>query len=268
MIDEFDPERSLHDFIDHAHVEKILFFYNEFYRRAKESKAHSELCRKVYGQDFCQHGMLDMNQLDKLVEVSRLNKDALVLELGSGTGLITEYISDVTQCRITGIDVSVEAIQHASARTEGKRDRIVFEAKNMEKLDYPDGTFDAVISIDTLYFVKDLESTIRKIVKVLKAKGSMYIFYHVDPGLEDCPGLDPARCSQLGRVLDGLNLRYRVVDFTTENKKHWELREQALLELKEKFEEEDNMFLYDNRMEECMSNMCDFYRFLYMVEQA
>jgi hypothetical protein len=96
----------------------------------------------------------------------------------------------------------------------------------------------------------------------------MYIFYHVDPDLEDCPGLDPARCSQLGMVLDRLGLKYQAIDFTAENKKHWELRQQVLLELRAKFEEEDNMFLYDSRMEESMSNMCDFYRFLYVVEQA
>jgi hypothetical protein len=105
-------------------------------------------------------------------------------------------------------------------------------------------------------------------VKMLKAKGSMYVFYHVDPGLEDRPGLDAARCSQLGVVLDRLDLKYQVIDFTAENKKHWDLRERVLLELRAKFEEEDNMFLYGSRMEECMSNMCDFHRFLYMVEQG
>ncbi len=268
MIDEFDSERSLQDFVGRAHIEKIQYFYNEFYRRAKDSKAHSELCRKVYGQDFCQHGMLDMNQLDRLIAVSRLNKDTRVLELGSGTGFITEYISDMTQCRITGIDISVEAVEHASARTKDKRSRVVFETKNMENLNYPDGTFDTVISIDTLYFVKDLENTVRQMVKVLKPKGSMYMFYHVDPDLGDCPGADPVRCSQLGVVLDRLSLNYQAIDFTAENSKHWELRRQVLSELKTQFKEEDNMYLYDSRMEECMSNMCDFYRFLYMVEQV
>ena len=77
MTKEFDPERSLHGFVDHVHNEKIVDFYNEFYRRAKESEAHSELCRNVYGQDFCQHGMLDMNQLDKLIEVSRFDRDTM-----------------------------------------------------------------------------------------------------------------------------------------------------------------------------------------------
>jgi SAM-dependent methyltransferase len=268
MIDEFDPEKSLHQFIDHVHNKKILDFYNEFYKRAKESKAHSELCRNVYGEDFCQHGMLDMNQLDRLIEVSKLNRDTRVLELGSGAGLVAEYISDVTQCWITGIDISAEAIEYASARTKDKKNKIVFEIGDMADVCYPDNAFDAVISIDTLYFVKNLEGTIRNAVKSLRPKGRIYIFYHVDPDLGDCPSLDPVRCSQLGVALDKVGLEYQVIDFTIENIKHWELKTQVLLELRTKFEEENNLLLYSSRMEECMSNMCYFYRFLYIVERA
>lgn len=263
----FDPEKNLHGFLDCVHNEKILNFYNEFYKRAEESKVHSEFCRLVYGQDFCQHGMLDMYQLDKLIEVSKLNKDNYVLELGSGIGLITEYISDITQCQITGIDIATEAIEHASERTKDKKNKILFETKDMENLDYSDNSFDKVISIDTLYFVKDLESTIKNIIKVVKPEGSMYLFYHVDPD-EIAPGFDPVRCSHLGAVLDRLSLKYKTIDFTRENNKHWELKKQVLLELRTMFEEEDNMFLYNNRIEECLGNLGEFYRFLYIVEQG
>ncbi len=267
MRNDFYSEINFYEFLDHVHNNKILNFYDEFYKRAVKSKAHSELCRLVYGRDFCQQGMLDMNQLDKLIEVAKLNKDYHVLELGSGTGLITEYISDMSQCQITGIDISAEAIEHASERTKDKRDRIVFETVDMENLNFPENSFDTVISIDTLYYVKDLENTIRNIVKVLKPKGSMYIFYHVDPDVGDAPGSDPVNCSGLGTVLDKLNLKYRTIDFTRENKEHWELKKHVLLQLRNRFEEEDNMFLYNNRMEECMDNLGEYHRFLYIVEQ-
>jgi len=267
MSNLFDPEKNLHEFLDCVHNEKIVNFYNEFYKRAEESKAHSEFCRLVYGRDFCQHGMLDMNQLDKLIEISKLNKDNLVLELGSGTGYITEYISDITQCQITGIDIAAEAIEYASVRTKDKKNRIFFEIKDMDNLDYADNYFDAVISIDTLYFVKDLENSIKNIVRVLKPEGSMYIFYHVHPDVGNVPGSDPVRCSDLGTVLDRLGLKYQTIDFTRENNKHWELKEQVLLELRTKFEEEDNMFLYNNRMKECLENLGEYYRFLYIVQR-
>lgn len=245
-----------------------LFFYNEFYKRAKESKAHSEFCRLVYGQDFSQHGMLDMNQLHKLIDVVNINFDSNVLELGCGSGYITEYISDKTRCHITGIDIAAEAIEHANKRTIKKRDRVIFDTKSMENLDYPDNSFDAVISIDTLYFVGNLESTLQSMSRVLKPGGSMYIFYHVPPYVGNVPDSDPASCSNLGRVLDRSSLKFQTIDFTKENMMHWELKKQVLLDLKAKFEEEGNMFLYNNRMEECKGNLGEFYRYLFIVRKS
>lgn len=244
----------------------ILFFYNEFYKRAEKSSAHSEFCRLVYGQNFCQHGMLDMNQLNKLIDAAELNNNSHVLELGCGNGFITEYISDKTQCKITGIDIAENAIEHAKIRTILKRDRLVFETGSMENLDYPDNSFDAIISIDTLYFVGNLKNVIQSVSRVLKPGGSMYIFYHVPPEVGNDPGSDPAKCSYLGKVLYDLDLKFLTIYFTKENRQHWELKKQVLEQLRTKFEEEGNMFLYNNRMEECMYNLGEFYRFLYIVE--
>jgi MCRA family len=41
-------------------------FYNEFFARAATSKAHARLCERAYGRDLCQHGMMDMAQLDQI----------------------------------------------------------------------------------------------------------------------------------------------------------------------------------------------------------
>ena len=242
-----------------------LYFYNEFYEKAEKSEVHSEFCKLVYGKDLCQHGMLDMNQLDKLIEISKLNSNSNVLELGCGNGFITEYISDKTQCHITGIDIAKKAIEHANERTKQKNNRIIFETKNMEKLDYKEKSFDVIISIDTLYFVKDLNNTLQNIQRLLKQEGVMYIFYHVPPDAACCSELNPSKDSMLGKALDRLNCKYQTIDFTKENKRHWELKKQVLLKLKSNFEGEGSMFLYNNRMAECMGNLGEFYRFLYII---
>ncbi len=256
-------EEGLRDFLDHVRTEKIRKFYDEYYTRAHESQAHSELCRLVYGRDLCQHGMLDMGQLDKLVEVADLQQNSLVLELGCGAGLIAEYIFDETRCQMVGMDISPAAIEQARLRTGHGNKRLSFQTGDIERLGYPERHFDAVISIDTLYFIEDLENTIRRIARLLKPGGTMYLFYHVHPDV----GSDPASRSPLGMALDGLNLAYRTIDLTKENKEHWELRKEVLLKLKEKFEEEDNMFLYDTRMDEYSQNFGEYHRFLYVVDR-
>lgn len=263
---DFNPEKNLDEFINFVHNGKIAHFYNEFYLKAKNSQAHAEFCKQVYGQDLCQHGMLDMHQLTKLIETSKLNKDDHVLELGSGIGLITEYISDITQCRITAIDIAAEAVEAANKRVKDKNKRIVFETKDMDNLDYPDNYFDKVIAIDTLYYVKDLDHTIKDILRILKPNGSMYIFYHTHPDEISYPNSNPASCSELGIVLNRLGIAYQTLDLTNENKKHWQLKKQVLLQLQTKFEQEGNIYLFNNRMEECLDNLGDYHRFLYIVE--
>src|SRR5512138_1432406 len=156
-------EEGLRGFFERARTEKIQRFYDEYYARAQRSEAHSEFCRLVYGHDFCQHGMLDMSQLDRLLEVANLKSDGVVLELGCGAGLIAEHVSERTRCRVVGVDISSTAIEQARARAERDgRTRLTFEAKDIEKLDYPERSFDAAISIDTLYYVDDVESVVRR----------------------------------------------------------------------------------------------------------
>jgi SAM-dependent methyltransferase len=260
-------EKGLRGFFDHVRTQKIQRFYDEYYARAQGSQAHSEFCRLVYGQDFCQHGMLDMNQLDTLLDVARLHPDSLVLELGCGAGFIAEHISDRTGCRVVGVDISSAAIERARARTEReKRERLTFEAGDIERLDYPDLRFDAVIAIDTLYFVDDLKNVVRRAAKVLKPGGAMYLFYHVHPDVGQ--DADPANGSPLALALRELDLAYRTFDLTRENREHWELRREVLSQMKEQFEEEDNGFLYDTRMDEYGQSFGDYYRFLYVVEQS
>ena len=260
-------EQGLREFFDHVRTAKIQRFYDEYYARAQRSQAHSDFCRLVYGQDFCQHGMLDMKQLDKLIEVAELQQGSLVLELGCGAGFIAEYISDKTQCQMVGVDISSAAIERARARTQHAQDkRLTFETKDIEKLDYPERRFDAAISIDTLYFVDDLENVLKRTARAVKPDGTLYLFYQVHPDADPCS--DPARSSPLGTALDRLNLTYRTIDLTRENKEHWELRREVLLKLREQFEEEDNMFLYDTRMNEYSQNFGEYHRFLYIVEQG
>jgi ubiquinone/menaquinone biosynthesis C-methylase UbiE len=262
MSERLKSEQGLRKFFDHVRTAKIQRFYDEYYTRAQESQAHAEFCRLLYGHDLCQHGMLDMGQLDKLVEVAGLRRDMLVLELGCGAGFMAEYISDRTGCRMVGIDISSAAIERARARTQAKSERLTFEAKDMEKLDYPEHHFDAAISIDTLYYVDGLANALTRVAKVVKPGAMMCFFYHVHP---DAGGADPARSSQLGVALDELNLAYRTIDLSAENREHWELRREILLSLKEKFEEEDNTFLYDTRMDEYSQGFGEYHRFLYVV---
>jgi len=242
------------------------YFYDEFYTRAANSRTHSEFCEKAYGINLCQHGMMDLKQMNFLLSELNLDSRNNVLELGCSNGMIPEYIADKTEAKITGIDISQAAVKIAKNRTKNKKDSLHFEVGNMMNLKYEDNLFDTIISIDTLYFVKDLDSVVEKMIKILKPEGKMGIFFHSWVEDEKKEKFNPAD-SLLGKTLKKFGLDFYTLDFSKDNYNHWIYKKKVLLELKEKFEKEGNMFLYNNRMGECESDLEEFLRFLYIVKK-
>jgi ubiquinone/menaquinone biosynthesis C-methylase UbiE len=247
-----------------------LYFYNEFFTRAVTSRAHAHFCERVYGRNLCQHGMLDMPQLEKLIEILALKPSSRVLELGCGNGMIAELISDTTSAHITGIDSSSVGIQQAASRTRCKVDRLAFIQGDMCKAVLPGSTFDTIIAIDAVYFASDLEALINRMRQLLVPGGQMGIFYSVWIGAEDPIELLQADRTRLSEVLNRLGLSYRVMDFSTEEREHWRRKYQVVCDLKPEFEAEGNAFLYCNRFTEAEGhqqyvNSGRLSRYLYLV---
>lgn len=50
------------------------YYYQKFYQAARPSAAHSELCRRVFGEDLCQEGQTDMASLKELLNILSLKR--------------------------------------------------------------------------------------------------------------------------------------------------------------------------------------------------
>lgn len=219
------------------------YYYQKFYPAARASEAHSELCRRAFGADLCQEGQTDMAALHDLMAKLDLKADERVLDLGCGAGVIAEYISDETGASVTGIDYSETAIADAHERTTEKYPRLAFSQGDMNSLELQPRSYDAVISLDTLYWVADLEETLSKLALALRPGGRMGIFmnYHIDEG-EDRAGLAPEN-NELAKALVSVGLPFETSDYTKEIGEFWHRNTKAAIELKDKFEAEGNGFI-------------------------
>jgi len=225
-----------------------LYEYNNFYEAAAESKAHAVFCEKVYGRNLCQHGLADVFQLNKLLEVLKLNMNERVLDLGCGNGFITEYLQKETGAFFQGVDISEEAIRQAQARTQTKR--LAFSVGNMNCLSFKPGVFDSVVSIDTLYYVDNLEETLKQIIHVLKPDGRMGIFFTqwIDDASES-EKLLPEN-TDLATLLGKYDLKFSTLNLSENETKQWRKKVSVLEELQPQFEAEDNLDLYNYRYSE------------------
>jgi SAM-dependent methyltransferase len=228
-------------------------FYERFYRTAPQSSAHQAFCERVFGADLCQHGFADLAQLDALIAALMLRPGQRALDLGCGNGMISEHISDRTGAHVVGIDYVAAAIAQAAARTATKRDRLTFVTGDLNALELPPGTFDAIISIDSLYFCDDLTRVVGQLAAALVPDGQMALLYAhgwapwTPPEQFDARTLAPGS-TPLGAALTANGLRFTTLDLTAEDARLAHLREAVLDDLRSQLEEQDLTFVYENRI--------------------
>jgi ubiquinone/menaquinone biosynthesis C-methylase UbiE len=192
--------------------------------------------------------MLTASQLERLLQILNLDMHHRVLDLGCGIGTITEHISDVTQATVTGADFAVAAIEYARERTKRKRGRLTFEVGDMDDLPFPIDSFDAIISVDTLYFVEDRTKTMCRLKEILAPGGQMGLFWtQTAKPTEPQELLQPTK-TELAQVLDEAGLRYEFWDYTEEERDLWKRSLALTNELKPSFEAEGNVELADGQI--------------------
>ncbi len=229
-----------------------MYEYNNFFDGAKKSNAHALFCEMVYGKNLCQHGLADVFQLSKLLEVLSLTESDHVLDLGCGNGFITEFLQDQTQASFEGIDISAEAIEQARTRTSKMNRRLTFSVGNMNQLNFNPQTFSAAVSIDTLYYVDNLEETLKQLLVILKPEGQMGLFFtEWINNVEDKASLLPENTS-LAVLLKKYNLRFTTFDLTEHEAEHWRRKVNVLEQLRPEFEKEENLDLYNYRYSEAI----------------
>ncbi len=231
---------------DRYYVERpdmYWYYYRKFYPTARASAALSRLCERVFGLDLTQEGQTDMPALHHLLQLLSIKADDHVLDLGCGAGVIAEYVSDKKGAVVTGLDYAEPAIAEAKERTKGKRSQVKFVTGDMNALDLPEQSFDAIISLDTLYWVSDLTDTIAQVEKLLKPGGQMGIFM-MEPVPEGRTASDyTADETQLGQSLNNLGIRFDAHDYAVQQAAFWHRNYATAKDLQDEFESEGNGFI-------------------------
>jgi ubiquinone/menaquinone biosynthesis C-methylase UbiE len=224
------------------------YYYQHYYPAAQASKAHSVLCKRVFGKDLTQDGQADMDSVKDLIAYLEIGKDDRILDLGCGAGGLSEYISDETGAHVVGLDYAATAIETATNRTEGKRDRLTFVQGDMNSLDFEDRSFDKVVSIDTIYWVADIDEALASISRLLRPDGRLGIFIANTPLMDDEPGAYEPDGTWIARTLKKLGLDYDVYDYTESFLQFWPKLKKVALELRDDFVAEGNEVIFDSFM--------------------
>lgn len=204
-------------------------FYNRYYNMADNSDIFSLYCEKVYGIDFSQDGFSDINQTNDLIAKLNISKQTKVLDIGCGNGKLCEYIYDKSKATVYGFDYSPTAIASAIGRIKDKYQKLIFEVGFIGEKTYANELFDAIISIDTLYFANDLQSFLKQVYGWLKPQGTFIAFY-------SCFGeAIPPDKTVLADTLKANSILYKAIDYTEDFYYFMKRKRSVALDMKDDF---------------------------------
>ncbi len=116
-----------------------------------------------------------------------------ILEIGVGTGVNIPYYPPAA--RPTAIDLSEKMLERASRRADRLHATANLVQMDAEHLDFPDATFDAVLSTCVFCSVPNPVAGLREAWRVLKPGGQLLLLEHMRSG-------NPV----VGRLMDLMNL--------------------------------------------------------------
>lgn len=97
-----------------------------------------------------------------------------VLDLGCAGGFMAEAL-DARGARVTGIDPAEKAIDAARAHARQEGRGIAYDVGVGEELPYAAASFDAVVCVDVLEHVQDLDRVLAEVARVLRP-GGLFLF--------------------------------------------------------------------------------------------
>ena len=141
--------------------------------------------------------------------INYLKKDDYILDYGCGTGIICNEVSKYAK-QIYAIDISSKMIEIASKKTSERGiTNITYDKKDIKNISYSEDIFDVIFAFNILHLIKDYDSVICTMNKLLKKNG--YLITSTECAGEN----EKSILNKLVKVLIKLNLVPHMTFFTT-----------------------------------------------------
>ena len=219
--------------------------YASSFLQTASSTAYQQYNHQVHGKHLLHQNMVFPAQLAGLIEVLSLGQGDRFADLGCATGDLTTYIANQTGAMGLGLDFAVGAVQLAQTRAKDRSD-LEFVVGDLDDLKLEAHAFDAVLSIDTLYFAEDLQQTVQTALGALRPGGRFAAFFSQTRAANDA-ATEVAPGGRLGQVLHALDVPFHSRDYTDEAHNHWKRVRSVLDALRPAFEAEGTMALWTQR---------------------
>ncbi|SEB00190.1 Methyltransferase domain-containing protein [Thalassobacillus cyri] len=114
--------------------------------------------------------------VEEVIRLLDLNGDEKVIELGAGNGYLTIPIAKETSDRVTAVDIQPEMLEMLAERSEeagiANIDRM---PSGVDRLNFPDGSFQRAVAAFVLHEVPKLDQTLQEVYRILPEHGMFVV---------------------------------------------------------------------------------------------
>jgi len=138
---------------------------------------------------------------ERLVDLARIRAGENVLDAGTGTGVAAFVAAEKVgpSGRVIGVDIGEEILNQASKKLDRKAPvNISFFPGDMEHLEFPDESFDTVLSASSLFFLSDMSAGLKEWKRVLKHGGTVAVSGYGESAFRPLSDLFEARIRSYG----------------------------------------------------------------------
>ena len=115
---------------------------------------------------------------ERLVELANFGEGYSVLDAGTGTGAAAFAAAQKVGRlgKVIGVDIGAQILDQASQKLDHEVPaNISFFLGDMEQLEFPDESFDVVLSASSLFFLADMSAGLKEWKRVLKHGGTVAV---------------------------------------------------------------------------------------------
>ena len=250
--------------------EELLFYnaYEEFYAMAEESDAFRGFCIDAFGEDFSQDGFSNVKQVNMILQYIPGKENVHILDIGCGNGKMLGYLQKKTGAYIHGFDYSEVAIKSAQKMFTINSE---FREGVIGEIEYAEEKFDVIISMDTMYFAKDMDGFVSQVKSWLKTGGVFFVGYQEGDVMRKSEGADS---TVLAKALERNGMNYEVTDITQETYELLKEKRISALKHQDEFEVEGHRNWLDMLLEQtkCVSDTFEQFqqkmaRYIYVIKK-
>jgi SAM-dependent methyltransferase len=155
----------------HEVVEHYGAHYRDF-----AADVYAEVRREAFGEDIGQNSWLVLDELERFVPWLELEPSARLLDVACGSGGPALHVAALTGCEVVGVEVFEEAVANGNrmAREKGLEAKARFvQADASEPLPFEDGSFDAILCVDSINHLPDRPRVLADWARLLRPGGRL-----------------------------------------------------------------------------------------------